>query len=355
MSRHRRHARSRVRGSVRVAVSISLGLLLLGGGGAFAAYRYDAATADRLMPGVTIAGIDVGEMSREEAVAAVADRAQAELERDIEVRVRDRAWHVTPTQLGMTADVEPLVDRALALNDQYSWPERVFRRLFNRSIDQASNIRFRPDPADIRAFVEDVASSVAVQPLDASVDYVDGELVLQPPRIGWSLPVPDAKRSLRQAILSGADSVDLQIDRVKPDVTRQDLGFTIVVDLSELQLHLYNRLQEVRTYPVAAGQPAYPTPTGDWHIVDKVENPSWVNPDPNGWGASLPATIPPGPGNPLGTRALYLDAPGIRIHGTSASYSIGTYASHGCIRMYMDDVEQLFSVVPVGTAVLIVP
>jgi lipoprotein-anchoring transpeptidase ErfK/SrfK len=196
---------------------------------------------------------------------------------------------------------------------------------------------------------------VAVEPLDASVDYEDGQLVLQRPRIGWSLPVPDAKRTLREAILGGAASVDLHLNRVKPEVTKEDLGYTIVVDLSELRLHLYSGLREVRTYPVAAGQPAYPTPMGEWHVVDKVENPSWINPDPQGWGASLPASIPPGPGNPLGTRALYLDAPGIRIHGTSASYSIGTYASHGCIRMYMDDVEQLFGIVPVGTTVHIVP
>jgi L,D-transpeptidase-like protein/putative peptidoglycan binding protein len=355
VTRHRRHARSRVRGSVRVAVSIGLGVVLLGGGAAFAAYRYDAATAERLMPGVTIAGIDVGEMSRAEAASAVSERVEAELGRQIEVRVRGQVWHVTPGQLGMTADVGSLVDRALALNQGYSWPERVFRRLFNRPIGHAADIRFRPDPGDIRAFVQEVAGSVSVEPLDASVDYEDGQLVLQRPRIGWSLPVPDAKRTLREAILGGAASVDLHLDRVEPEVTKEDLGYTIVVDLSELRLHLYSGLREVRTFPVAAGQPAYPTPMGEWHIVDKVENPSWINPDPEGWGASLPASIPPGPGNPLGTRALYLDAPGIRIHGTSASYSIGTYASHGCIRMYMDDVEQLFGIVPVGTTVHIVP
>ncbi|HEV2905802.1 MAG TPA: L,D-transpeptidase, partial [Actinomycetota bacterium] len=70
-------------------------------------------------------------------------------------------------------------------------------------------------------------------------------------------------------------------------------------------------------------------------------------------GASLPDMIPGGPSNPLGTRALYLDAPGIRIHGTSASYSIGSYASHGCIRMHIPDVEQLFEIVEVDTPVLV--
>jgi hypothetical protein len=355
VSRHRRHARSRARGSVRVAVSIGLGVLLLGGGAGYAAYRYDAATADRLLPGVTIAGIDVGEMSRDGAIAAVTERAEAELGRQIEVRAGDEVWHVTPGELGMAANVESLVDEALARNGHYSWPERVFRRLFNRPISHASEVQLRPDVAHLRRFVETVAEAVAVDPSNASVDYVDGELVLERPKVGWSLPVPEAKRALREATLGGGAFVELRMDRIRPEVTRADLGHTIVVDLSELDLYLYDGLRRVKTYPVAAGQPAYPTPAGEWTVVDKVENPTWTNPAPDGWGQSLPAQIGPGPGNPLGTRALYLDAPGIRIHGTSASYSIGTYASHGCVRMFMEDVEELFTIVPTGTTVHIVP
>jgi L,D-transpeptidase ErfK/SrfK len=79
-----------------------------------------------------------------------------------------------------------------------------------------------------------------------------------------------------------------------------------------------------------------------------------VNPAPTGWGAGAPAEIPPGPGNPLGTRALYLDAPGIRIHGTYDADSIGTYASHGCIRMRIADAEELYPLVPVGTPALVI-
>jgi len=69
----------------------------------------------------------------------------------------------------------------------------------------------------------------------------------------------------------------------------------------------------------------------------------------------MPASIPPGPGNPLGTRAMYLNAPGIRIHGTWSSSSIGTAASHGCIRMLIADSEQLYPLVPIGTTVIVKP
>ena len=73
------------------------------------------------------------------------------------------------------------------------------------------------------------------------------------------------------------------------------------------------------------------------------------------WGAGLPPSIGPGPGNPLGTRAMYLNAPGIRIHGTWDDSSIGTAASHGCIRMHVQDSEQLYPLVPIGTRVIVKP
>jgi L,D-transpeptidase-like protein/putative peptidoglycan binding protein len=343
-----------VLGSARVTVPIVLGVLLLLGGGAYAAYRYDAATADRLMPGIRIGGIDVGEMTRDEAVAALDGRVDAELDRQIDVVVRGQIWHVTPRDLGATAAVEPLVDRALAIGQGMTWPERVFRRVFDRPVEYSDDLRVRKDGSRLKGFVETVAEAINVDPSNAAIDYEDGQLVLRRPEMGWSLPEPDARQTLREALAGETASVQLAVDRVEPEVGRDDLGHTIVVDLSELQLHLYDGLREVKTYPVAAGSPTYPTPQGEWTIWQKVENPTWVNPAPDGWGASLPASIPGGPGNPLGTRALYLDAPGIRIHGTSASYSIGSYASHGCIRMFMDDVEELYDIVPTGTTVHVV-
>jgi L,D-transpeptidase ErfK/SrfK len=149
--------------------------------------------------------------------------------------------------------------------------------------------------------------------------------------------------------------VTIPVETVRPEVTAATLGRTIVVDLSENRLHLYDGFKIIREYPVATAAPGYTTPVGMWEVVNKVENPAWHNPAPNGWGAGEPLEIPPGPGNPLGTRALYLSAPGIRIHGTYSSYSIGTYASHGCIRMYISDSEELYPLVPIGTPVIIKP
>jgi lipoprotein-anchoring transpeptidase ErfK/SrfK len=126
----------------------------------------------------------------------------------------------------------------------------------------------------------------------------------------------------------------------------------ITIDISERKLYLYDEDKVVKTYRVAVGQPRYPTPTGDFRIVVKEYNPTW-NPPPSPWAAGQDP-VPPGPGTPLGTRWMGLSVYAIGIHGTYASGSIGTAASHGCIRMRIPEVEELFEMVYVGTPVSIV-
>lgn len=337
-----------------MAVSIALGFALLSGGAAYAGYRFDAASANRIMPGVTIAGIDVGELTRAEAVAAVGDVVAGRLDQKVTVRAGGRAWHVTPAELGTRAPVERLVSRALAVSEEHSWPSRVFHRMFDRPVDQSFDVDFRYRPKRVTRFVDAIAAEVAIDPTNASVEYENGRLVLHRPEFGRALRVESAREAVLDAVRGSGGPVKLGMKRIEPEITKGELGQTLVVDLSELRLSLYDGLRLRKTYPVAAGQPEYPTPPGEWTVIDKAENPTWVNPAPDGWGAGLPATISGGPSNPLGTRAIYLDAPGIRIHGTSSSSSIGTYASHGCVRMYMSDVEELYELVDVGATVHIV-
>jgi hypothetical protein len=242
----------------------------------------------------------------------------------------------------------------MEISESHSWPSRVFHRMFDRPVDESFDVGFRYRPGRVSRFVKTIADEVAVDPTNASVDYLNGHLVLNRPEFGRALRVENARVALLEALRGSDPSVKMGLKRLEPEVTKQDLGQTLVVDLSALKLQLYDGLRLTKTYPVAAGQPQYPTPPGEWTVIDKAENPTWVNPAPDGWGAGLPASIPGGPSNPLGTRAIYLDAPGIRIHGTSSSSSIGTYASHGCVRMYMSDVEELYELVDVGATVHIV-
>lgn len=134
-------------------------------------------------------------------------------------------------------------------------------------------------------------------------------------------------------------------------LTLAALGPRIFVNLSRFELVLDRPGEEPQRFPVACGQPAYPTPTGSFTVAEKVKDPAWIPPD-SPW-AKEAETIPPGPSNPLGTRWIGLSWGGVGIHGTNADWSIGSASSHGCLRMHIYDVEALYDLLKEGTPVTI--
>ncbi len=136
--------------------------------------------------------------------------------------------------------------------------------------------------------------------------------------------------------------------------TREKFVGKIVITISKFRLQLIRDGKPVMTFKIAVGQPAYPTPTGDYYVVNKQSDPTWTPPAGSAWAKGL-GPIPPGPGNPLGTRWIGTSAPSVGIHGTNAPSSIGTAASHGCIRMRIPDVEKLYEQVSVGMPVQMKP
>ena len=147
---------------------------------------------------------------------------------------------------------------------------------------------------------------------------------------------------------------------VEPQVKAASIGPVIVIRRDSKWLYLYKQVTTakpvtfVRRFEVATGQPIYPTPVGAFKIVIKERDPWWYPPPAAPW-AKGAHPIPPGPGNPLGTRWMGLSAPGVGIHGTPDPASLGYSASHGCIRMFIPSAEWLFNHVEVGTPVIIVP
>lgn len=349
-----RHKRKSRRGW-KIAL-VSLGVIgLLGGGTAFAAYRYDRSLADRILPGISLAGIDVGGMARDEAIRVLESRADLRLTDDVEVRAAGVSWTVTPAALGVRADVEGAVDRAFAVADEMSFFSRLYHRVTEEPVERGYRLTFLYDEAAVRAFVDQAHDQIAVPAVDARFALVEGELVTRRSQAGREIKMQIAAQRILKALAREVDRVDIPVKDVLPEVTTASLGTTIVVDLSDKTLQLYDGLEVVKEYQVATGTAQYPTPIGTFEIIDKRENPTWVNPAPDGWGADLPPFIGPGPGNPLGTRAMYLNAPGIRIHGTWTSSSIGTAASHGCIRMHISDSEELYPLVEIGARVIVKP
>jgi hypothetical protein len=138
--------------------------------------------------------------------------------------------------------------------------------------------------------------------------------------------------------------------------TRLSRFFTSAVvirrDSKRLMYYKGEELKLSRTFTVATGQSSYPTPTGNFEIVTMQRHPWWY-PPPSDWAEGL-EPVPPGPGNPLGTRWMGLNVAAVGIHGTPDPSSLGYSASHGCIRMAIPSAEWLFGHVKVGTPVFIV-
>jgi lipoprotein-anchoring transpeptidase ErfK/SrfK len=347
--RHIRRARSAV-----VVVAIAVGIVLLAlGGVSYAAYRYDRASSDRILPGVIVAGTDVGGMTRVEAIQAVQRTVEEQLTAPLTVRAAGDTWKTTPAELGRSADIGAAVDQALQAADSVGFVTRVWHRLREQPVAISVDLALGGGGSGVVDLVSRIAEDVARSPRDASVAVVDGEVTFVRSRPGYALGTNVATKRLQAALEEGATVVRLPVKTVKPEVPDAKIGKTIVVDRSTNQLYLYDGFDLEKSYRVATAAAGYVTPPGEWTIIDKRENPTWTNPAQDTWGADLPAFIPAGPGNPLGTRALYLDAPGIRIHGTYNEDSIGTYASHGCIRLRISDSEELYPLVDIGTRVII--
>ena len=148
--------------------------------------------------------------------------------------------------------------------------------------------------------------------------------------------------------------ITVTTEAIAPTRTRADFNRPeIVIRRLSNKLYLYKGARPWRQFSVATGQSAYPTPTGNFKIVDMQRWPWWTPPPDAPW-AQGAHPIPPGPGNPLGTRWMGISAPGVGMHGTPDDASIGYSESHGCIRMHIPDAEWLFDHVSIGTPVYIV-
>ena len=176
--------------------------------------------------------------------------------------------------------------------------------------------------------------------------------VISEAKTGVAVRTDTMRIALAQQLRAGQRSpLQLLTRPVYPKVTQSNFGDVIVIVRGANSLTLFDGSTLVRSFGVATGQAQYPTPSGTYEIVDKQRDPWWLPPDSD-W-AKNAKPIPPGPGNPLGTRWMGLSAPGVGIHGTPDDASIGYSASHGCIRMHVPDAEWLFDQVDWGTPVVI--
>jgi hypothetical protein len=286
--------------------------------------------------GVSVAGVPIGGMTGAEAEDALAELVGE----PVTVTFRKSTWRYSPMTLGAVAQVETAVKAALGAPAGASLPLRVelndqklrrWTRAFAAEFDQTRR-----------------SATVVLHGLRPKVIRA---------RVGRELSRRVMQLALRSALESHERAaIELPVRVLKPRVTVADLGPAIVIKRSSNRLILYRPggkkgMRVVRRFGVATGQASFPTPLGSYEIVQKQRNPWWIPPDSD-W-AEGEEPIPPGPGNPLGTRWMGLSAPAVGIHGTPDAASIGYSASHGCIRMLVPEAEWLFEQVDEGTPVYI--
>ena len=292
-----------------------------------------AAGPKLIQAGVTIGGLLVGGLTRDEARELVEER----FGKPITLLAPDRKLRVTPEQLGAEAWVAKAVKTAV----------RVRREGFQ--------VPLRIDVANTKLthFLARLGEQTDRDPVDASLTLRNFVPVAHPSSPGRRLMQVVAAQKLSLAIRKHERAFELPYQELEPKVTDKDLGKAIVIKRASNQLLFYNGDTLKRTFRVATGQSSYPTPLGSYEIVTMQRNPWWYPPQGSAW-AEGAKPIPPGPGNPLGTRWMGISAPYVGIHGTPDAASIGYSASHGCVRMLIPQVEWLFQRVDVGTPVFIV-
>jgi len=291
-----------------------------------------AARMPTIPPGVIAGGVYVGDLTSEPARTQL----EARFARPIPLVRGPHRWLASPQRLGAGAAIEAAVEQALTAKP---------------GAEISVNVRW--SRKKVTGFVDQLARGVDRAPVDAQLVSVSSSgPVITDEKPGVAVRRELLQRRLEHALANGLRGrLSVPTRPVEPQRTRAAFGPVIWIDRGSNTLRLYDGTRFVRSFGVATGQSAYPTPAGLWAIVDMQRDPWWRPPD-SPWAQGL-KPIPPGPGNPLGTRWMGLNAAGVGIHGTPDAASIGYSASHGCIRMHIPDAEWLFTSVSVGTPVYI--
>ena len=327
------------------------------------AYLYDRGRSDLIAPGVRIAGVDVGGLRA--PAARVRLRSQLRLNRATWITLRHGALRFTLTgaQARLRADVDGAVREAVRASHGGWFLSSAVRELFGGRVNQSIPLAVSYSHGAVARLLSRTRAAIDRPARDASVTMdpsAGAKLVTIPSHRGTIVDASVLRRELSDALgePTAAHVLSIRTHALKPTLTTKMLAARypayIVVDRPDFKLLLYERLRLTHAYSIAVGMAGLETPAGLHHIVDKQINPSWHVPH-SAWAGSLAGhVIPPGPQDPLVARWMGIDDQGDGIHGTNEPGSIGSAASHGCIRMLVPDVIQLYSLTPLGAPVYVI-
>jgi lipoprotein-anchoring transpeptidase ErfK/SrfK len=340
-------------------MAILVGLVLLIGA-AVGVYAYDQGREDTIADGVRVGGVDVGGMQRQAAAQRLREELLDPLQADVVVRARGQRHTLTADVARIRADVTGMVDEALRRSRDGNVLSRSLRSLTGGEVEADIEPEVSYSRTAVSRLVERVERNVERQPRNARVEFKPDGFERVRSRVGVRLDKAALREDVESALLQpdrAERTVRAKTTKTQPEVTTAELsrryGTIITINRGAFRLSLYKRLKLVKTYPIAVGQVGLETPAGMYKIQNKAINPAWSVPN-SAWAGDLAGTVVPGgtPQNPLKARWMGIYN-GAGIHGTDAAGSIGSNASHGCIRMLIPDVIELYDEVEVGAQVYI--
>src|SRR3954453_1822826 len=338
-----------------VLVAAVVGVLLAVAVGAWA---YDMTQKDQIAKGISAGGVDIGGMSKAKAKQLLHQKLAAPLEQPLTVMYRHRHFRISAETARLQTDVDAMVNQAIDKSRGGNPFGRTFRDATGGSVSENVAPIGSYDHNAISRLVRRVERGVNRTPEDATVTYKADGLETVPAKLGLTVRAPELERAISAALVrpSGSRVVHARADIAKPKVTTAEVAQKyptfIIVNRDARKLKFYKRLKLDKTYPIAVGMQGLETPAGLYHIQGMQVNPSWHVPN-SAWAGKLAGkVIPPGPQDPIKARWMGFNG-GAGIHGTDNVGSLGSAALHGCVRMAIPDVEELYDQVDVGTPVYV--
>lgn len=327
--------------------------------GAVGVYAVDAAQEDKIAEGVTVAGVDVGGMSPEDSRHAVAQQVEEPLRRPLAVRYGGKEFELEGDEAGVRADVDAMIEQAVEKSRDGNMLARVTRSLTGGTVDAEIPVSVEYDEQAVERLVRKVKRGVERPATEAKVEFSGTGLRKVRGKTGLTLRVQALRDAVGDELTHPSPErvIKARVRRTRPKVGIEDLKdkypTVVTIDRGGFTLRLYKNLKLVDSYKIAVGQAGLETPAGVYRVQNKAVNPAWHVPNSPWAGKLAGRVIPSGaPNNPLKARWLGIYN-GAGIHGTSEVGSLGTAASHGCIRMAVPDVMQVYDEVPVGAPVYI--
>jgi hypothetical protein len=323
-------------------------------------YAYDSGREHEITKGITVGGVPVGGM-KEAAARAKLRRAVLEpLNQPVVARYEGHKYTLTPEQAKVGVDIDGSISQAIQRSREGNILARTARNLQGKRIDEDVKLDIAYNHRAINRLVRRISAKIDRAPRDATLDLAEGNVNPTPSATGITVEAGRLRKQLRRSLLSvdGSRSVKVRTKMVEPKVTSKQLAekypAVVIVSRGSFKLSLYHNLKFEKSYGIAVGKVGLETPAGLYHVQNKAINPAWTMPNSSWVAPKDRGKVVPGgtPENPLKARWLGIYA-GAGIHGTSESGSIGSAASHGCIRMRIPDVIDLYDRVPVNAPVYI--